>query len=120
DDLCCEADSGGHTDQGVAFSLIPAMTRLRDDMMARHQYPRRIRLGAAGGIGTPAAVAASLVMGVDFVMTGSINQCTVEAGTSDLVKDLLAGINIQDTGYAPAGDLFEYGARVQVLKKGVL
>ncbi|MGP3972004.1 ACP S-malonyltransferase [Streptomyces sp. 6N223] len=120
EDLCFEADSGGHTDQGVAFSLMPAMLRLRDDMMARHGYHRRVRLGAAGGIGTPDAAVACFVMGADFIMTGSINQCTVEAGTSDLVKELLQGINIQDTGYAPAGDMFEYGARIQVLRKGVL
>jgi trans-AT polyketide synthase, acyltransferase and oxidoreductase domains len=120
EDLCFEADSGGHTDQGVAFSLMPAMLRLRDDMMARHGYHKRVRLGAAGGIGTPDAAVACFVMGADFIMTGSINQCTVEAGTSELVKELPQGINIQDTGYAPAGDMFEYGARIQVLKKGVL
>ena len=38
---------------------------------------------------------------------------------SDEVKDMLQTINIQDTAYAPAGDMFEIGARVQVLKKGV-
>ncbi|KFG72430.1 ACP S-malonyltransferase [Streptomyces mutabilis] len=119
-DLTCEADSGGHTDQGVSFSLVPTMLRLRDDLTARHGYTGRIRVGAAGGIGTPDAAAACFVMGADFVVTGSINQCTVEAGTSDLVKDLLQGIDIQDTGYAPAGDMFEYGARVQVLRRGVL
>ncbi|MGY0063717.1 ACP S-malonyltransferase [Streptomyces sp. LZ34] len=120
DDLCLEADSGGHTDQGVALTLMPAMRRLRDDMTAQHGYHRRARLGAAGGIGTPDAAAACFLMGADFLTTGSINQCTVEAGTSERVKDLLQDINIQDTGYAPAGDMFEYGARVQVLKKGVL
>jgi trans-AT polyketide synthase/acyltransferase/oxidoreductase domain-containing protein len=59
-------------------------------------------------------------MGADFVLTGSINQCTVESGASEQVKDLLEGIDVQDTEYAPAGDMFEIGARVQVLKKGVL
>ena len=58
-------------------------------------------------------------MGADFVMTGSINQCTVEAGTSDLVKQMLQEVDIQDTDYAPAGDMFEMGAKVQVMKKGV-
>jgi len=43
----------------------------------------------------------------------------VEAATSDAVKDLLQQINVQDTDYAPAGDMFEMGAKVQVLKKGV-
>jgi trans-AT polyketide synthase/acyltransferase/oxidoreductase domain-containing protein len=118
-DVCVEADSGGHTDQGVALALMPAMFRLRDDMMARHRYPRKIRVGAAGGIGTPHAAAAAFVMGADFILTGSINQCTVEAGTSDSVKDMLQEINVQDTAYAPAGDMFEIGARVQVLKKGL-
>ncbi|MDT0269592.1 ACP S-malonyltransferase [Streptomyces sp. DSM 44915] len=120
DDLCLEADSGGHTDQGVALTLLPAIRRLRDDLVAEHGYRRPIRLGAAGGIGTPDAAAACFLMGADFVTTGSINQCTVEAGTSDLVKDLLQDINIQDTDYAPSGDGFEVGGRVQVLKRGVL
>jgi trans-AT polyketide synthase/acyltransferase/oxidoreductase domain-containing protein len=71
-------------------------------------------------LGTPAALAAAFVMGADFVMTGSINQCTVEAGTSDGAKDLLAAADIQDTAMAPAGDMFEIGAQVQVLRKGVL
>jgi trans-AT polyketide synthase/acyltransferase/oxidoreductase domain-containing protein len=66
------------------------------------------------------SAASAFVMGADFILTGSINQCTVEAGTSDAVKDLLEAINVQDTDYAPAGDMFEIGARVQVLKKGVL
>jgi trans-AT polyketide synthase/acyltransferase/oxidoreductase domain-containing protein len=120
EDLCCEADSGGHTDQAVTLSLFPAMLRLREELVAEYGYRRPVRLGAAGGIGAPDAVAASFVLGADFVMTGSINQCTVEAATSDLVKDILQEINIQDTGYAPAGDMLEYGGRVQVLRKGVL
>jgi trans-AT polyketide synthase/acyltransferase/oxidoreductase domain-containing protein len=87
--------------------------------MARHGYPKTIRVGAAGGIGTPEAAAAAFMLGADFIVTGSINQCTVEARTSDSAKDLLQQANIQDTAYAPAGDLFESGARIQVLKKGV-
>jgi len=120
DDLCVEADSGGHTDRGVAYALTPAIMSLRDRFMAERGYPRRIRVGAAGGIGTPAAAAAAFVMGADFVLTGSINQCTVEAGTSDSVKTLLQDIEVQDTGYAPAGDMFELGAKVQVVRKGLL
>jgi trans-AT polyketide synthase/acyltransferase/oxidoreductase domain-containing protein len=119
DDLCVEADSGGHTDNGVAACMMPTMLRLRDDSRAAFHYAHRVRVGAAGGIGTPHAVAAAFVLGADFVLTGSINQCTVEAGTSDLAKDLLAACNIQDTAMAPAGDMFEIGAKVQVLSKGV-
>ena len=119
EDICVEADSGGHTDQGVAYALVPAMMELRDEMMAKYKYPQTIRVGTAGGIGTPQAAAAAFIMGADFILTGSINQCTVEAGTSDAVKELLQGINVQDTAYAPAGDMFELGARVQVVRKGL-
>ena len=118
-EICVEADAGGHTDQGVAYAIMPAMLLLRDEMMSRHGYGRRIRIGAAGGIGSPEAAAAAFIMGADFITTGSINQCTVEAGTSDSVKDMLQDMNVQDTAYAPAGDMFESGAKVQVLRKGV-
>lgn len=119
DDICIESDSGGHTDCGVAFALIPSIRRLRDNMMEQYNFTEKISIGAAGGIGTPEAAAASLALGADFIVTGSINQCSVEAGTSDVVKDILAQMNVQDTEYSPAGDMFEYGAKVQVLKKGV-
>jgi hypothetical protein len=118
-DICIEADSGGHTDCGVAYTLFPAIRKLRNDMMDKFKYKKLVHVGAAGGIGTPEAAAASFVLGADFIVTGSINQCTVEAETSDIVKDLLQQMNVQDTEYAPAGDMFEYGAKVQVLKKGL-
>lgn len=119
DDICVEADSGGHTDGGVAYALMPAIIKLRDEMMEKYRYDRKVRVGAAGGIGTPEAAAAAFILGADFIVTGSVNQCTVEAGTSDAVKDMLQQINIQDTEYVPAGDMFELGAKVQVMKKGV-
>lgn len=118
-DLCVEADSGGHTDCGVTYTLLPAILKLRNDMMEKFCYKRKIHIGAAGGIGTPEAAGASFILGADFIVTGSINQCTVEAGTSDAVKELLQQMNVQDTDYAPAGDMFEFGAKVQVLKKGL-
>jgi trans-AT polyketide synthase/acyltransferase/oxidoreductase domain-containing protein len=118
-DICVEADSGGHTDQGVAIVLLPAMIYLRDEMMRSCRYAAPIRIGAAGGIGTPEAAAAAFIMGADFILTGSINQCTVEAGTSDVAKDLLQQADVQDTGYVPAADMFELGAKVQVFKKGL-
>lgn len=118
DALCMEADSGGHTDQRMPFALIPAALAMRDQAQAR--FPAHpLYIGAAGGIGTPEAAAAAFVMGVDFILTGSINQCTVEAGTSDLVKDMLQDMQVYDTDYAPSGDMFEMGSRVQVLKKGI-
>ncbi|MFI6182316.1 ACP S-malonyltransferase [Nonomuraea sp. NPDC051191] len=119
-DVCVEADSAGHTDGRSPYALMPAILRLRDEAMAAHGYARRIRVGASGGIGAPEAAAAAFVLGADFIVTGSVNQCTPEAGTSDAVKDLLAGLDVQDTAYAPAGDLFELGAQVQVARKGTL
>lgn len=119
-EVCVEADSGGHTDAGRAYTLMPAMLDLRDQVMARHAYPTRIRIGAAGGLGSPEAVAAAFVLGADFVVTGSVNQCSPEAGTSEAVKDLLSRLDVQDTAYTPAGDMFELGARVQVVSKGTL
>lgn len=119
DDLCAEADSGGHTDRGNPIVLLPTMLRLRDRIVADRGYPARVRVGAAGGIGTAEAAAAAFVIGADFVVTGSINLCTAESGMSPVAKDMLEQINIQDTDYAPAGDMFELGAQVQVLKRGV-
>ncbi|MDM8550776.1 ACP S-malonyltransferase [Desulfobacterales bacterium HSG2] len=119
DAICAEADSGGHTDGASAYALFPAVHRLRDDMMRKYGYEKQIFIGAAGGIGTPGSAAAAFILGADFILTGSINQCTVEAGTSDLVKDMLQEMNVQDTDYAPAGDMFETGAKVQLLRKGV-
>lgn len=118
-DLCVEADSGGHTDRGVLTTILPAILMLRDEMQGQYRYDPPIRVGAAGGIGTPEAAAAAFVLGADFITTGSINQCTVEAGTSAEAKTMLQTMNVQDTDYAPAGDMFELGAKVQVLKKGV-
>jgi len=120
DDLCAEADSAGHTDRRVAATLIPEFLHLRDRLMASGQLAKRVRVGAAGGLGAPEAIAAAFIMGAEFVLTGSINQCTVEAGASDCAKDLLAAAGTQDTEMTPASDMFEIGARVQVLKKGVL
>jgi trans-AT polyketide synthase, acyltransferase and oxidoreductase domains len=120
DDICAEADSGGHTDGTPAYTLLPTIIRLRDELVGIHGYEHPIRVGAAGGIGTPDAAAAAFTMGADFIATGSINQCTVEAGTSDVVKDMLQMMGVKDTAYAPAGDLFELGARIQVLKRGIL
>lgn len=118
-DITVEADSGGHTDRGNPYALMPALLALRREVHAERRYAEPIRLGAAGGIGSPAAAAAALMLGADYLVTGSINQCTPEAGTSEAVKELLAALNVQDTDYAPAGDLFEMGSLVQVVKRGL-
>ncbi len=118
-DICAESNSGGHTDGAVAQVLLPTMARMAKSLCAEFGYEQKVRVGAAGGLGTPESIASAFLMGADFVVTGSINQCTVEAGTSNRVKEMLQNMNIQDTSFAPAGDMFEIGAQVQVLKKGV-
>lgn len=118
-DICVEADSGGHTDGGIAAVMLPPLLRMRDDMQRAHAYAEPICMGLAGGIGGPEAAAAAFLLGADFVATGSINQCTVEAGMSADGKSMLQEIDIHDTEYAPAGDMFEFGAQVQVMKKSV-
>lgn len=120
DDICVEADSAGHTDNGIAYTLFPSILRIKDSMVEQYGYTEKINIGCAGGIGTPEAIAAALIMGADFVMTGSINQCSVEAATSDTVKDMLQNADIQDTEYIPSGDNFEFASKAQVLRKGVL
>ncbi|MFF7725380.1 ACP S-malonyltransferase [Streptomyces sp. NPDC008001] len=118
-DITVEADSGGHTDGGVATVMMPAMLALRQKAQERYGYAEPVCMGLAGGLGTPSAVAAAFMLGADYVLTGSVNQCTVESATSDVVKDMLQDTGIADTAYAPAGDMFEMGAQVQVLRKGV-
>ncbi|ASZ12876.1 ACP S-malonyltransferase [Chitinophaga pendula] len=119
DDICTEADSAGHTDRRMPYALFPTISRLRDELVQQYKYAVPVRIGVAGGISTPESAAASFLLGAAFILTGSVNQCTVEAGTSNVAKDLLQDMNIQDTDYVPAGDMFEYGARIQVLKKGL-
>lgn len=116
DDLTVESDSGGHTDQGIAATILPPVIALRDRMGLKGT----VHVGLAGGIGTPESVLSAHVLGAEYVVTGSINQLTPESAQSEAVKTILAQISTTDTGYAPAGDMFEIGAKVQVVKKGIL
>lgn len=119
-DVTVEADSGGHTDRRPLTVLFPLIARLRHRLAADLPATAQVRLGAAGGLGTPEALAAAFAMGADYVVTGSINQATPEAGISDLAKDLLCQAGIEDMAMAPAADMFEIGAEVQVLKRGTM
>ncbi|WP_433192825.1 PfaD family polyunsaturated fatty acid/polyketide biosynthesis protein [Nocardia sp. CA-107356] len=118
DDITAEADSGGHTDRRPLTTLFPSIVRRRDQLQAELGYPVPVRVGAAGGIGTPTAAAAAFAMGADYVVTGSVNQSCLEAGTSDEVRHLLASAGVADVDMAPAADMFELGVELQVLKKG--
>lgn len=117
-DICVEADSGWRSNSGNPFALLPAILELRDRTAEQYSYDEYICLGLAGGIGSPQSAAAAFSMGADFILTGSVNQCTVEAGISDDVKSILQDIDVCDTDYTQAGQRFEMDGKYQVLKKG--
>jgi PfaD family protein len=120
DDITCEADSGGHTDNRPLSALLPVILELRDHLQAQFGYATPVRVGAGGGIGTPSAVLSTYMMGAAYVVTGSVNQSCIEAGASDHTKKLLAQADMTDVMMAPAADMFEMGVKLQVLKKGTL
>lgn len=120
EDITVEGDSGGHTDNQTLTALFPTILRLRDELVTRHGFQRPIRVGAAGGLGTPSAVAAAFNLGAAYVITGSVNQACVESGLSEEGKRLLCQATLADVVMAPAADMFELGVDVQVLKRGTL
>ncbi|RLU89246.1 hypothetical protein CTZ27_22705 [Streptomyces griseocarneus] len=120
EDITVEADSGGHTDNRPLTVLLPAVLALRDALARAHDYDRPVRVGAAGGLGTPAAVAAAFALGAAYVLTGSVNQAAVESGLSDDARAMLAAADVADVTMAPAADMFELGVRLQVLRRGTL
>lgn len=120
DDLTAEADSGGHTDNRPAITLLPALLALRERLQAKFNFPVPVRVGLAGGIATPASVAGAFSLGADYVVTGSVNQACRESGSSDMVRAMLAQADPADVIMAPAADMFEMGVKVQVLKRGTM
>lgn len=119
-DLTSEADSGGHTDNRPAVSLHPTMVALKNRMQAEHKYDIPLRVGFGGGTGTPASAAAAFAMGAAYLVVGSVHQACVESGTSDAARLMLANAGQADIAMAPAGDMFEMGVTVQVLKRGTM
>jgi PfaD family protein len=120
DDVAVEADSGGHTDNRPIHVLLPLFIALRNRVHKELGFPAhmRVRVGAGGGVGCPAAALAAFDMGAAFVLTGSVNQISHEAGTCDAVRLQLSKASYSDVTMAPAADMMDEGARLQVLKKG--
>jgi len=119
-DLTVEADSGGHTDNRPLVTLLPTILALRDRVQRSSDYGCSLRVGAGGGISTPASAAAAFAMGAAYVVTGSVNQACVESGSSDAVRLMLAKAEQADVAMAPAADMFEMGVKLQVLKRGTM
>lgn len=119
-DITVEADSGGHTDNRPLPVLLPRIIDLADELSAEFGYVERPRIGVGGGLGTPAALASAFAAGAAFVVTGSVNQATVESALSEDGRRMLAQASMTDVAMAPAADMFEMGVEVQVLKRGTM
>ena len=119
-DITAEADSGGHTDNRPAITLLPTFLALRNEAMRQYAFSTPLRVGLGGGIATPDAAAGAFAMGAAYVLTGSVNQACIESGTSDAVREMLAQASQADVTMAPAADMFEMGVKVQVLKRGTM
>lgn len=116
DDLCVEADGGWLSGTADLLTLLPAVLRLRDTTATGGH---RVHVGCAGGIGTPEAAGAAFLLGAEFVLTGSVNQCSVEAATSAEVKDILQEAREYDVDTAPWAELFDLGVQARYLKRGL-
>jgi NAD(P)H-dependent flavin oxidoreductase YrpB (nitropropane dioxygenase family) len=95
-DVTAEADSGGHTDNRPLSVLLPLILRERDRTRGLSRGLPPIRVGAAGGLGTPAAVAAAFSLGAAYVLTGTINQTAVESGLSERARNMLLNTGMAD------------------------
>ncbi|MCU0659376.1 MAG: PfaD family polyunsaturated fatty acid/polyketide biosynthesis protein [Polyangiaceae bacterium] len=120
EDITVEGDSGGHTDNRPLVALLPTIQKLAAEIAAQQGYTRPIRVGAAGGLGAPGSVAAAFSLGAAYVLTGSVNQASVEAGISTQAKEMLTQADIADVIMAPAADMFELGVKLQVLRRGTM
>lgn len=119
-DLTAEADSGGHTDNRPLVTLLPSFQAVARECMESFAYSEPLRVGAGGGMGTPASVAAAFAMGAGWIVVGSIAQAAWESGTSEIVRRMLAEVEQAEIAMAPAADMFELGVNLQVLKRGTL
>jgi PfaD family protein len=90
EDVTVEGDAGPYAERQPLSVLLPLVAQARQVARARCGDGAEIRIGAAGGLGTPEAIASAFALGADYVLTGSVNQASVEANTSESVKQLLA------------------------------
>lgn len=120
DTMTAEADSGGHTDNRPALSLLPTILSLKNQMIRKYNYTMPLFVGLGGGIATPESAAAAFAMGAAFILTGTVNQACVESGTSQAVRQMLAEAGQADVTMAPSADMFQMGVKVQVLKRGTM
>ncbi|MEO0444204.1 MAG: PfaD family polyunsaturated fatty acid/polyketide biosynthesis protein [Pseudomonadota bacterium] len=118
EDITVESDSGGHTDGRPLNALFPVIASLRDELQQQYQFAIPTRLGAAGSLGTPQAVASAYALGAAYVLLGSVHQSCLESGLHPKGRQLLTQVGVDDTAITPSADMFEIGGKVQVVKKG--
>lgn len=119
DSITITCDSEGHIGTSAGFLLVPLVKQMIQKCTKEYGYDMEINVGTTGGIGEPKAAAAAFLSEADYIGTGSINQCTQEAAVSESVKEILESIDIHDTEYVPEENLFELGAKCQVVRKGL-
>jgi PfaD family protein len=120
DAITMEGDSARNSNGGNILYKFPELNKLRDYTLRKNNINYDVFLGAAGGIGSHISAYNMFNIGADYIVTGSINQCSVESGTSDKVKNLLASSMISDIIKAPYFNNLEYSTDIYVLKKGTL
>ena len=120
EDITVEADSAGHTDNQVLPAILSTVLELRNRLQSEYKYLLPIRVGAAGGIGSPNGAAAAFAMGAAYILTGSINQACVESKLHPSARKMLESMTFGDTMMCAAADMFEQGVKLQVLKRGTL
>lgn len=120
EDITVESDSGGHTDSRPLGPLFSEILQLRNQLASAFDYQTWPRIGAAGGLGTPTAVAAAYALGAAYVCVGSVHQSCIESGMSLAGKQMLGKAGIADVAMTACADMFEQGVKVQVLKRGTM
>lgn len=120
EDITVESDSGGHTDGRPLGPLFSEILQLRNQLSNDFSYDIWPRVGVAGGLGTPSAIAAAFALGAAYVCIGSVHQSCLESGISDTAKKMLSEAGLADVTMTACADMFEQGVKVQVLKKGTI
>ena len=104
----------------TAMALLPTMIALRDEMARQHQFARPPLYWSGWWHFNTPRCRRGLCHGGRLCCHRIGEQSCVEAGTSPAVKKLLAQARQADVAMAPAADMFEIGAKVQVLKRGTM
>lgn len=109
-----------HVSSPSNFMLFNEISKLSLEIQEKYGYIRKPFIGIEGGIGNPLAIANAFFIGADYVVTGSINQCSNQARISESVKDILQTLDIHDCESVPDLENMELGVMVNVVRKSTL